>query len=215
MDLTLFQFILALFFLTVFFLHLVKKNSEATVLYGFQSLLVVILLFVFYLETNNIYSLFVVILMLLVKVILAPTFIFRLIKRDGLKFSASSFVSTPLALIIVTGLTILAHSSVFSSLGSIVPANQELLSLTLSALFVSLFLIVNRKGAISQIIGVLSLENSIVTFALFAGLEQSAGLQAGILFDIFIWIFIATIFISNIYKHFGTLDVTEMKNLKD
>ena len=215
MDITFFQFSLALFFLTVIFLHLAKKNSAVAIIYGAQSFVVVILLLYFFLETNNIYSLLIALLMLLVKVVLAPAFILRLIKKAGVKFSTSTFVSAPLALIIVTILTIAAHSPLFLPIVTIVPDHQALLALTLSALFVSLFLIVNRKGAISQIVGILSLENCIVVFALFAGLEQSPGLQAGILFDIFIWIFIATIFISNIYRHFGTLDVTEMKKLKD
>jgi len=215
MNITLFQFLLAIFFLTVIFLHVVKKNSGAATLYSIQSLVVVVFMLFFYFETHNIYTLLIAALILLVKVILTPVFVYRLIKNDGLKFSASTFVNAPLTLIIVTVLTIVAHSPVFVPLVTIVPANQELVSLTLSALFVSLFLIVNRKGAISQIIGILSLENSIVIFALLSGLEQSAGLQAGILFDILIWTFIATVFISNIYEHFGTLDVTEMKKLKD
>jgi len=68
---------------------------------------------------------------------------------------------------------------------------------------------------LSQIIGILSFENSIVVFAVFANLEQSAALQLGIVFDIFIWIMIASVFISMLYKHFGTLNVSSMKNLKD
>jgi hydrogenase-4 component E len=127
----------------------------------------------------------------------------------------SNYINTPLTLIIVAALTAIAHSSLFTPLVNIVPGNQELLSLALSAIFISLFLIVNRKGALSQIVGVLSLENSIVAFAFFAGLEQAPSLQLGIIFDISAWVVIATVFMSMIYKHFGSLDVTEMKSLKD
>ena len=82
-------------------------------------------------------------------------------------------------------------------------------------MLLSIFLTINRKSALSQIIGILSLENSIVAFAIFAGLEQSPSLQIGILFDISIWLTIATAFISMIYAHFGSLDITSMKNLTD
>jgi len=75
-------------------------------------------------------------------------------------------------------------------------------------------MIINRKGALSQMIGVLSLENSIVSFAFTAGLEQKPGLELGITFDIFVWIIIATVFVSMVYKKFKTLDVTEMSRLK-
>ncbi len=64
-------------------------------------------------------------------------------------------------------------------------------------------------------IGILSLENGIVCFATFAGLEQTPGLQLGVIFDIFVWVIIATVFISMIYRHFGSLDVSAMRTLKE
>jgi len=127
----------------------------------------------------------------------------------------STYFSTPLILIIISILTFIAYSDKFLPLTSIIPNNQALLSIALSVIFMSLFLIINRKGALSQIIGILSLENSILAFIIFAGLEQSPGLQIGVIFNMFIWIIIASVFISMIYKHFGTLNVTSMKNLKD
>ena len=63
--------------------------------------------------------------------------------------------------------------------------------------------------------GVLSLENSIMAFGLFSMIDQSLLLEMGIIFSISVWIIIATVFISMIYKHFGSLDVTKMKHLKD
>ncbi|MFA6161533.1 MAG: hypothetical protein WCT54_00640 [Patescibacteria group bacterium] len=209
------QIFLALFFFTIVLLHLVRKNSSIAALYGIQSLVIVILLVGTYFETGDGWSLLIALLTLVVKVILAPAFIFRLLKKHDLKFLVSSYVNVPLTLVIVTMLTAVAHSNLFAPLVQIIPANQQLLSLALSALFISLFLIANRKGALSQIVGILSLENSIVAFALFAGLEQLPILQVGILFDISIWIAIATVFMSMLYRHFGSLDVSEMKNLTE
>ena len=141
--------------------------------------------------------------------------VIKLIKKHNLKFLLKKYVSLPVTLIIVAILTLFAHSKVFEPLVNNIPANGQFLSLALSAFFISFFLIINSKGAISQIISVLSFENSIVIFAFFAGLEQTFALQIGILFDIFIWIIVATVFISMIYKHFGSFDVTKMKELKD
>lgn len=210
-----FQFLLTLFFITVIYFHIAKKNFGVAVMYGVQSFLIVVLLINSFLETKSIFFFFIIFLVLIVKIIMAPVFIIRMINRHNLKFLVSNYANLPLTLIIVAALTAIAHSSVFAPLVAIVPANQELLSLALSSFFISLFLIVNRKGALSQIVGVLSLENSIVAFAFFAGLEQAPALQIGIMFDIAVWVVIATVFISMIYKHFGSLDVTEMKKLKD
>jgi len=214
MNILILQFLLGTIFLTLVFLHLSKKNLSAAIVYGIQSAAVIAILFNSFLETYSIYLLILILLTLVIKIILAPLFFIRLIKKHELSFSASTYLNIPLTLIVISVLTFVAHSQKLTPLTNIIPGNSTLLSMALSAIFISLFLIVNRKGALSQIIGVLSLENSIVAFAVFAGLEQSPALQAGILFNIFIWIIIATVFASMIYEHFGSHDVTSMKKLK-
>ena len=209
------QFLLQIIFLTIVFLHISKKNLAAVWAYGLQSIVIIVILFNSFFETGNISLLFIALLVLIVKVILAPGFFLTLLKKNKLIFSASTYLNTPVTLIIITLLTYVAYSDKISPLTNIIPENKPLLSLALSAMLLSLFLIINRKSALSQIIGILSLENSIVAFAIFAGLEQSFGLQIGILFDISIWLAIASIFVSMIYTHFGSLDVTSMKKLKD
>jgi hydrogenase-4 component E len=209
------QFLLAIIFLTIVFLHIAKKNNEAIVAYGIQSAAIVALLFNSFFTTGHISLLFIALLTLVVKAILAPAFFTRLIRLHELTFAVSTYINTPLTLIAVAALTAVAHSEKVSPLTSIIAANHLLLSLALSSLFLSLFLIVNRRGALSQIIGILSFENSIVAFSIFAGLEQSLGLQMGVIFDMFVWIVIATVFVSMLYRHFGSLDVTSLKQLKD
>ena len=202
-------------FLTVVFLHLSKKNFGAVLAYVIQSLAIVLILLDSFINTGDLPLLFIVFLILLVKVILAPTFLIRLIKKYNLAFSVDTYLNTPITLIIIAILTSVAHSQKLTPLTGIVPTNQALLSLAVSSILLSLFLIINSRRALSQIIGVLSLENSIVAFIVCAGLEQSAGLQIGVIFNIFVWTIIATVFVSIIHKHFGSLYITAMKNLKD
>lgn len=209
------QFLIEALFLTLIFLHLTKKNSLAVIAFSVQSFVVVIIFLNSFLETGNAYILLMVIFTLIIKVLLAPLFSMRLVKRYSLSYSVNTYLSMPLSLIVIATLTFMAHSSKFLPLTNIIPENQVLLSLALSSIFVSLFLIINRKEALSQIIGVLSLENSIVVFIILAGLEQSPSLQIGVLFNIFVWIMISTVFVSMIYKHFGSHDVTSMRNLTD
>lgn len=196
-------------------MHLAKKNFGAVMAYGIQSLAITLILLNSFFETNNIPLLFVIGVTLMVKVILAPIFFAKLIQKHTLTFAVNTYVNMPLTLIVISAFTTMAHSQKFLSLTNIIPAHHALLSLAISAIFISLLLIVNRKDALSQTIGILSLENSIVAFGVFAGLEQSPMLQIGILFDIVIWLVIATSFISMIYRHFGSLDTSLMKHLKD
>lgn len=215
MDILILQFLQGIVFLSIIYLHISKKNFDAVIVYGIQSLVIVLILFDSFLKTGNILLLFVALLVLIVKVILAPIFFIKLIKKHEVVFSVSTYLNIPITLITIVVLTFIAHSQKLAPLTNIIPANQVLLSLALSSMLLSLLLIINRRGSLSQVIGILSFENSIVLFAVFSGLEQSAILQMGIIFDIFVWLIIATVFISMIYKHFGSLDVTSMRHLKD
>lgn len=209
------QFLAGILFLSTIFLHLTKKNFGAVTAYSVQSFAITLLLLNSFFETKSFHLLLVVLVTLLIKVIFAPTFFTKLIKKYQLTFSISTQLNTPLTLLTIVAFSAMAHSTMLSPLTAIIPEHETLLSLALSAIFLSFFLIVNHKGALFQIIGVLSLENSIVAFAIYAGLEQSPMLELGIIFDILIWSVIATVFVSMIYRHFGSIDTSVMKHLTD
>jgi hydrogenase-4 component E len=196
-------------------LHAAKKNANEVMLYAIQSLAIVCLLLDSFVRERSMPLLLVALLTLLVKVIVAPVFLDRLIMRHKLKFAVSTYTNIPGALLSVTLILLLVSSHIFAPLTNLVPVNHGYLVLSLSMLFSSILLMVNRRGALSQVIGVLSIENSIVAFGTFAGLEQSAALQAGIVFDVFVWSIIAVVMISMVYRHTGSLDVTNLKDLKD
>ena len=208
-------YLLSIVLLTIVALHILKKNSGAVTAYSLQSLAVTLIILAEAITADSLSLVLVAICTFIIKVIAAPIFFDKLIKKHGAIFSVSTYLNAPISLIVIAALAAIAFSDKFAPLTTIAGSNQLLLQLALSSIFLSLFLIVNRRGALSQIIGILSLENSIVCFAVLASLEQSAMLQIGILFDIFIWIIIATVFVSMIYAHFGSLDITNIEHLKD
>lgn len=203
----------AIVFVAIVLMHLARKNSTVVWLYVLQSVAVVFLLVMSSLTDLSLLLALALISTLVVKLFIAPTFFFKLIKRHRLVFSATTYLNTPLTLFCLAALVAFTQSFLREPLTLVTQIDTTLLIIAVSAIFCSLFLIVNRKGALSQMIGVLSAENAIVAFALFAGLEQSPSLQLGIVFDLLIWILIASVFASMIYKQFGTLDVSEMTHL--
>lgn len=209
------QLLIVIMFLAAVFLHVVKKNSTAAFLYCAQSLAMAAILLAASLSAGSRSLLFVALATFAIKTLIAPLFFAHLIRRHQLKFSASTYLSVPLTLIAIAALTALTRSHIFAPLSGLGEGREGMLSLAVAMMFISFFLIVNRKGAISQMIGILSLENSIVAFAVFAGLEQAPGLQMGIMFDILVWVVVATVFTSMMYKQFGSLDVTAMQRLKE
>ena len=208
-------FLEAIIFASVIFIHLSRKNSSVILLYRAQSLVVALFLLSSALKESSLILGLVALAVFTVKVIVAPFFFHNLIKKYQLKFSVSTYLNGPTTLVVLALLTAITYSSFFSPLVILSKENFNALLLALATILISVFVIINRRGALSQMIGILSLENAIVSFAFLAGLEQNAGLQLGITFDILIWVIIATVFSSMIYKQFGTMDVTTMKHLNE
>jgi len=213
------QLLLALataIFAAAVFLHLTRKNSSAIRLYILQSAAIACLLVLASFEHLSPLLAMAILSTLAVKLIIAPFFFNRLIRRHQLTFSVSTYLSTPLTLAVIAVLVALVQTEIFKPLSALASSGPTLLLTTsIATILISLFLMINRKGALSQMIGILSLENGIVAFALFAGLEQSPALQLGITFNILIWIMVASIFATMIFRHHGTLDVTTMKELTE
>ena len=80
---------------------------------------------------------------------------------------------------------------------------------------IAFFLIINRQGALSQIVGVLALENGIIALAAYLGLKLSALVEFGLAFDLAVWISVATVFLGMVQQQFGSIATTEMDQLKE
>jgi hydrogenase-4 component E len=208
-------FLETVLFLSVIFMHLAKKNFAVIFLYALQSFIVTFILFSSSLKEDSLLLMAVATATFFVKVVIAPYFFFGLMKKHRLQFSVSTYLNGPMTLIVLTLLTAFSYSHFFRPLTILSPYDGNALLLAVGMILISLFLIVNRKGVLSQMVGILSLENAIVSFAYITGLEASAGAQVGILFDILVWIVIATGFASMIYRHFGSLDSSAMQHLKE
>ena len=202
-------------FATAVFMHLTKKNTSAIRLYIAQSAAVSLLLLLPAIEESSKLLIIAIASTIAVKLFIAPYFFFGLVRKHRLKFSVSTYLNTPITLLVIAVLVALTRTEVFLPLGHLASDGNNLLLLDVATIMISLFLSINRRGALSQMLGILSLENGIVSFALSAGLEQNPGLQLGITFNILIWIIIATVFISMMFRQFGSLDVTTMKKLTE
>jgi hydrogenase-4 component E len=203
-----------LIFLSIVIMHMVKRNSTLVYAYVLQSAALCVMLGLHAIEKSSIPLLAVTAIIFIIKVIVAPIFFLRLIKRSRMNLSATTYLNVPVSLAILIGIVFLVQSDIFAPVSGLIPAVGSLRMMLLSSIFMSLYLVINRKGALSQITGILCLENSIVAFGFFIGFEQLASLELGILFDILLWIVISTIFAAMIFRHFGTLDVTKLSELK-
>jgi len=205
----------AAIFLAALMLHFMKNNSGLVTTYVLQSLFVAAILLAVSYEEGSVVLLLLALATVAIKCALVPRVLSRLIKKHELTFASSTYLPTFIVLLITLFIVIFVHSSIAPLFAGIVTTSGDLSFLLLSALFVSLLLAINHKEALSQIVGILSMENSIVALALALNIHVGLWLELGILGDIFAWLLIGTTFVSVVSKHFGSTDVTSMRHLSE
>lgn len=203
-------------FLLAILMHLTRRNANLVRLYLIQSLFLTALLLVLGFSLGEKSLLWMALLTFFVKVVIAPIFFFRVLRKiPGAEISATNYLSTPLTLIVIMALVVLSYSKIIIPLGVFTPEMLGLFSLNLSMVLTSIFLLINRRGIFTQIVGILCLENSIVFLSTIIGVKQPVGLEIGMLFDIALWIVVAIVFISMIHAQFGTLSTAPLKKLTE
>lgn len=194
-------------FLLVLLMNLVRKNTTLLFLYTAQSVVTAGVLITLAYTEGAVGLLYAGVLTLLVKAIMAPAFFSRMISKYSAHFSAASYLNIPLSLLLLAMLTLFAFSFVSPNISA---SDSASIPLILAAIFATLFLMVNRRGALGQIVGILALENGVVLLATFLGLHHSFALELAIAFDIAVWIAIATTFLSMLYRQFGAADADSL-----
>lgn len=194
----------AALYLPALAMNVARKNTTMVMLYVVQSLAVAFALLTLSWEAGAEGLLYAALLTIAVKVFMAPVFLLRLIKRYGAHFSSASYLNLPLSLLALAAITAFSYSTLFS----VIPAFNKSPStpLLIASVFSVLFLMINRRGAIAGILGILALENAVVLLAAFLGIEHSFALEFAITFDIAVWISIAAAFLTMMYRHFGDID---------
>lgn len=200
-------------FITVILINLVNRNDTVVSLFQAASLLVVVaLLQLGYAE--GAYGLMVAgVLSLLVKGVLAPYFLRRQIVRYESFFAPATYLRIPMTLVVLAILTAFAHFMVYAN--TPIATDKAMAMILLASIFGMCFFMINRTGTLAQIIGILSIENSIVLFTVLLGVAHSVALEVAIAFDLLVWIAIATTFLTLIYRQFGSLEHAPMSHLKE
>ena len=85
----------------------------------------------------------------------------------------------------------------------------------LFSIFCGLFLIVGRKRAVTQVLGFLVLENGVYTFGIGVAPATSLLVEAGVLLDVFVAVFVMGITIFHINREFDHIETDRLSSLKD
>lgn len=152
--------------------------------------------------------------LLLLKGIALPTLLRATVRRFGSQRENLAYVNTETSLLMGGLLVLFAYVVTRPWMAVTTLPTRAGLPIAMALLFVSLFIIVSRKKAVTQVIGFLMLENAIALFAVVGTFGVPLLVELGVFLDALMGFLVMQIFLYDIHETFDTLDVDELARLK-
>ncbi len=156
----------------------------------------------------------VVALTILVRALIAPALLLGILRRVELRREARPMLSTRAAAIGALGLIMLAF--VAGGRLALVEAfpSRNAIPVALSLTLFGLLLMCTRRKAISQVIGLITIENGVFLAGLSATLGLPLFVEIGVFFDLLIALTVLAVFAFRINEHFETVNTDALRELR-
>jgi hydrogenase-4 component E len=154
-------------------------------------------------------------LTLVLKVILIPWMLHRMIRKLNVRWDIETLLNVPTTMLVGIALVIFSFSLALpvSRLSSSLAGGS--LGIALSCVMLSFLMLITRSKAVPQVIGFLSMENGLI----FAATAVTSGMpmivEFGIALDVLVGVLILGVFMFQIREKFDTLDIHHLETLKE
>jgi hydrogenase-4 component E len=153
-------------------------------------------------------------LTLVLKAVLIPWFLMRMIDRIGIHREIEPLLNVPASLLICIGLTVVGYRVSTGFPEGTSGVGHHLIGVALSTLLIGLFLMVTRKKAITQILALLTVENAVFLVAVGATPGMPFVVELGISFDVILAVLTLGVLVRRIVDRFESMDVSRLSKLK-
>jgi len=202
---------------TAFLIVSSKSLAFYVRLFALQSVLLGTLSLLIAIRYGEAHILTAAVLTFVVKSITIPIVLNRVIDRIRVRKEVDFSINITVSLIVCGALVILSNSVAQPILqvqraGSLF--TTKVLPISIAVMLIGLFIMISRKKAVTQIIGLLTMENGLF----LSGLSITHGMplivEVGIFFDILVAALILGLFVFRINKSFETIDIAAMRSLR-
>jgi hydrogenase-4 component E len=205
----------ALVLLTAFLIVATGRIRTLVRVFALQSLALGLLAAAVAYSTGYWHIYVVAALTILLKAVVIPRIIDRVMDRIQVANDVEPSVRTPSSLLVSGGLAILAYyvAEPLIQRGGTITAGA--LALSLAVVLIGLFVMISRKKAITQVIGLLVMENGLFMAALSLSYGMPLIVELGVFFDVMVAVLIMGVFVFRINRTFDTLDTSFLRRLRD
>jgi hydrogenase-4 component E len=152
--------------------------------------------------------------LLLLKALVIPRLLRRMERRFAMTRETEPYVNTASSLV-VSGLLVLFAYAVTRPLVALsqLPTRGGM-PLAMGLVLVSLFVVISRKKALTQIIGFLMLENGLALLAVLGTYGIPLIVELGVALDVLMGFLVMQVFVYRIHETFESLDVEQLNRLR-
>ena len=151
----------------------------------------------------------------LLKVLLIPWLLHRVIDRLDIHWELESLINIPTTMLIGILVVIFAFNLALpiSKLSSTLASGT--LGIALACVLLSFLMMITRAKAVPQVIGFLAMENGLFFAATSATYGMPMVVELGIALDVLIGVLILGVFMFQIREQFDSLDIRHLEKLKE
>jgi len=188
-------------------------------IFGLQSFLLAAIAGIIAVYNRAPHILVAAILTLLVKAVLVPLLLERLVDRIGIRQEIEPFINVPLSVVICGGLTLVGYLVAESfyhpeQAGGPEALGHNTLAVAISLFLIGFFVMINRRKALTQVLGLLSLENGLFLAAISLTYGMPLIVELGVFFDVLVAVMVLGILVFRIRESFESMDVSRMRRLR-
>jgi hydrogenase-4 component E len=152
--------------------------------------------------------------LVLLKGVAIPRLLDSMQRRFGALPDVKPYVNTETSLLVASILVLFAYVLARPWMAITRLPTRDALPLAMALLFVSLFIVVSRKKAITQVIGFLMLENAIALLAVAGTYGVPLLVEFGVFLDALMGFLVMQIFVYQIHETFDSIDVEQLTRLR-
>ena len=157
------------------------------------------------------------IMTVLLKAILVPILLERLVDRIDIHHEIAPIVNTPLSIMISGGLTLVAYlvgESFYHPEAGAASLGHNTLAVAISVFLIGFFMMINRRKALTQVLALLTLENGIFLAATCLTYGMPLIVELGVFFDVLVAVLVLGILVYRIRESFESMDVSKLRRLR-
>ena len=154
-------------------------------------------------------------LTLLLKVIVLPYILHRLIRKLSVKWDIETLLNIPTTMLIGIVLVVIAFNVAqpISQLSGTI--TRATIGIALACVLLAFLMIITRSKAVPQVIAFLAMENGLFFAATSATYGMPMIVELGIALDVLVGMIIFGVFFFQIREQFDSLDIRNMEKIKE